>query len=70
MLDELADKKKQAQDLKTLLASKTRLWNVVKQELRDLAKAYGDKTTDQGRASPGAKKSNSTRRPTSSKKTP
>ena len=43
MLDELADKKKQAQDLKTLLASKTRLWNVVKKELQDLAKAYGDK---------------------------
>ena len=43
MLDELADKKKQAQDLKTLLASKTRLWNVVKKELQDLAKAYGDR---------------------------
>ena len=43
MLDELADKKKQAQDLKTLLASKTRLWNVVTKELQDLAKAYGDK---------------------------
>ena len=43
MLDELADKKKQARDLKTLLASKPRLWNVVKQELRELAKTYGDK---------------------------
>ena len=43
MLDELADKKKQAKDLKTLLASKTKLWNVVKQELRDLAGKYGDK---------------------------
>ena len=31
MLDELADKRKQALDLKTLLASKPRLWNVVKQ---------------------------------------
>lgn len=43
MLDELADKKKQAKDLKTLLGSKPRLWNVVKQELRDLAGKYGDK---------------------------
>ena len=43
MLDELADKRKQALDLKTLLASKPRLWNVVKQELQDLAKTYGDK---------------------------
>ena len=43
MLDELADKKKQARDLKTLLASKPRLWNVVKKELQDLAKTYGDK---------------------------
>ena len=43
MLDELVDKKKQAQDLKALLASKTRLWNVVKKELQDLAKTYGDK---------------------------
>ncbi len=43
MLDELADKKKQARDLKTLLASKTRLWNTVKKELQDLAKAYGNR---------------------------
>ncbi len=43
MLDELADKTKQAHDLKTLLASKSRMWNVVKQELRALAKTYGDK---------------------------
>ena len=43
MLDELADKKKQARDLKTLLGSKPRLWNVVKKELQDLAKTYGDK---------------------------
>ena len=43
MLDELADKRKQALDLKTLLASKPQLWNVVKQELQDLAKTYGDK---------------------------
>ena len=43
MLNELADKKKQAKDLKSLLGSKPKLWNVVKQELRDLAKTYGDK---------------------------
>ena len=43
MLDELADKKKQARDLKTLLASKPKLWNVVKKELQDLTKTYGDK---------------------------
>ena len=43
MLDELADKKKQARDLKTLLGSKPRLWSVVKKELQDLAKTYGDK---------------------------
>ena len=35
MLDELADKRKQALDLKTLLASKPQLWNVVKKELQD-----------------------------------
>ena len=43
MLDELADKRKQALDLKTLLASKPQLWNVVKQELQALAKTYGDR---------------------------
>ena len=43
MLDELADKKKQAKDLKALLGSKPRLWNVVKEELEKLAKTYGDK---------------------------
>ncbi len=43
MLDELADKKKQAKDLKALLGSKPKLWSVVKQELQDLAKKYGDK---------------------------
>ncbi len=43
MLDELVDKKKQAEDLKALLASKTRLWNVVKKELQALAATYGDK---------------------------
>ncbi len=43
MLDELADKTKQAKDLKTLLGSKPRLWKVVKEELETLAKTYGDK---------------------------
>ncbi len=43
MLDELADKRKQARDLKTLLASKPQLWNVVKKELQDLAKTYHDR---------------------------
>ncbi|MYF24786.1 MAG: DNA topoisomerase IV subunit A [Nitrospira sp. SB0678_bin_10] len=43
MLDELADKKKQAKDLKALLASKPRLWKVVKEELEKLAETYGDK---------------------------
>lgn len=43
MLDELAEKKKQAKDLKALLGSKPRLWKVVKEELEKLAKTYGDK---------------------------
>ena len=43
MLDELTDKRRQAKELKTLLASKARLWGVVKQELQDVAKTYPDK---------------------------
>jgi len=43
MLDELADKKKQAKDLQVLLASNTKLWNTVKKELQDAAKTFGDK---------------------------
>ena len=43
MLDELTDKLRQAKDLKTLLASKKRLWDVVKQELQEVAKTFGDK---------------------------
>ena len=43
MLDELADKKKQAKALKALLASKPRLWKVVKEELEKLAGTYGDR---------------------------
>lgn len=42
MLDEFADKTRQARKLRTLLGSKTKLWNVVKNELRDLAGTYGD----------------------------
>ena len=43
MLDELADKRRQAKQLETLLGSKAKLWNVVKQELQEVTKAYGDK---------------------------
>jgi DNA gyrase subunit A len=43
MLDELADKLRQAKDLKILLASNTKLWDVVKQELEEVATAFGDK---------------------------
>jgi len=43
MLDELTDKLRQAKDLKALLASKTRLWDVVKQELEEVTKTFGDK---------------------------
>ena len=43
MLDELRDKLRQAKDLKALLASKKRLWDVVKQELEEVAKTFGDK---------------------------
>lgn len=43
MLDELADKQKQAKELKTLLASHTRLWGIVKTELQEVATTFGDK---------------------------
>ena len=43
MLDELADKRRQAKELKTLLASNPKLWNVVKRELQEVAKTYQDK---------------------------
>ncbi len=43
MLDELAEKIRQAESLRTLLGSKTKLWNVVKKELQDIAGTYGDK---------------------------
>ena len=47
MLDELADKRRQAKELKTLLASKAKLWNVVKRELQEVAKTYPRQTADQ-----------------------
>ena len=43
MLDELRDKLRQAKDLNTLLASKKKLWDVVKQELEEVAKTFSDK---------------------------
>jgi DNA gyrase subunit A len=43
MLDELTDKQRQAKGLKALLASKKKLWEVVKQELEEVAKRFGDK---------------------------
>ncbi|MDH4194668.1 MAG: DNA topoisomerase 4 subunit A [Nitrospirota bacterium] len=43
MLDELADKLRQAKELKTLLASNTKLWDVVKKELEEVATTYRDK---------------------------
>jgi DNA gyrase subunit A len=43
MLDELADKLRQAKELTTLLASTTKLWDVVKKELEEVATTYGDK---------------------------
>jgi DNA gyrase subunit A len=43
MLDELSDKQRQAKNLQALLASKKRLWNVVKQELEEVAKTFSDK---------------------------
>ena len=43
MLDELSDKRRQAKELKALLASKARLWTVVKKELAEVSKTYSDK---------------------------
>jgi DNA gyrase subunit A len=43
MLDELTDKLRQAKELKTLLGSTPKLWEVVKQELKEIARTYGDK---------------------------
>ena len=43
MLDELQDKQRQAKDLQALLASKKKLWGVVKQELEEVSKTFADK---------------------------
>ena len=43
MLDELAEKRRQAKELKALLGSKSKLWDVVKRELEDVARTYSDK---------------------------
>ncbi|GJL51220.1 MAG: DNA topoisomerase (ATP-hydrolyzing) [Nitrospirales bacterium] len=43
MLDELSDKRRQAKELKALLASKPRLWTVVKDELAEVSNTYTDK---------------------------
>lgn len=43
MLDELTDKRRQAKELKSLLASNPKLWEVVKRELEDVAKTFADK---------------------------
>ncbi|GJL64530.1 MAG: DNA topoisomerase (ATP-hydrolyzing) [Nitrospirales bacterium] len=43
MLDELNDKRRQAKELKALLASKPRLWTVVKNELAEVSNTYTDK---------------------------
>ena len=42
-VEELAEKQKEAKKLEALLASKTRLWGVVKQELQDVSNTYSDK---------------------------
>ena len=43
MLDELTEKRRQAKDLKALLASRAKLWAVVKKELEEVAKTFADK---------------------------
>ncbi|MDR4494660.1 MAG: DNA topoisomerase (ATP-hydrolyzing) [Nitrospirales bacterium] len=43
MLDELGEKQRQAKELKTLLASKAKLWGIVKTELQEVATTFGDK---------------------------
>jgi DNA gyrase subunit A len=42
-VEELVEKQKEAKKLETLLASKAKLWSVVKQELQDVSNAYSDK---------------------------
>ncbi|WP_447969519.1 DNA gyrase/topoisomerase IV subunit A [Nitrospira sp. M1] len=43
MVDELTDKRRQAKELKALLASKPRLWTVVKNELTEVSNTYSNK---------------------------
>jgi DNA gyrase subunit A len=53
LLDELSDKLRQAKELKSLLASDVKLWDVVKKELEEVATTYGDKRrTKIGRRQP------------------
>ena len=42
-VEELAEKQKDAKKLEALLASKTRLWGVVKQELQEVSNTFSDK---------------------------
>ncbi len=43
MLDELKDKQRQAKNLKALLGSNKRLWEVVTKELEEVSKTFGNK---------------------------
>ena len=43
ILDELREKKKQAEEIEAILASTRRLWGIVKTELNDLAEKFGDR---------------------------
>lgn len=42
ILEELADKRKQAEEIRRILASDRRLWSVVRQELEELADRFAD----------------------------
>jgi DNA gyrase subunit A len=43
ILQELREKKAQAEEIEAILASKRRLWGVIKSELNELGEKYGDK---------------------------
>ena len=43
ILDELREKKKQAEEIEAILSSTRRLWTIVKTELNELGEKYGDK---------------------------
>jgi DNA gyrase subunit A len=43
ILEELRQKRKEADDIKKILASNTKLWKVVQSELEEIAEKYGDK---------------------------